>query len=272
MKNKYKILTIFLLTLFSFMYTNEVATVIRNNDPLMKQIDEVSNEYTIPKLEPVIMQDEYITGINGCKIDKKNSYDRMKNNKEFNEELIVMKQDEIENINDKYIIMGNNKKRNVSIVLTNIELNDFFVNKKVKVNYFLDGNYVYNNISDLIKINRGSNIYSFGRNRKYESKYIVYDNTVINTNFNNKSDYCLLEEKNKDMLELCSSYKMKTIKANRITNNLLSYTKENLSNGKIFFYDTKDLNQIKISINYILSKGYNIVSLDELLNQVNDCA
>ena len=54
MKNKYKILTIFLLTLFSFMYTNEVATVIRNNDPLMKQIDEVSNEYTIPKLEPVI--------------------------------------------------------------------------------------------------------------------------------------------------------------------------------------------------------------------------
>ena len=271
MKNKYKIITILLFTIFSFLYTNYVSKVIRDNDPLMKQINEVNDDYVIPKTEPVILNDEYITGINGCIIDKKSSYDRMKNNKEFNEELIVMKQDEIDNIEGKYIIKGNNKNRNVSIILNNIELDNYFKDKKIKINYFLDGNYIYNNISSLLKIKNHSNIYNYGRNKKYSSKYIVYDNTVIETNFNNKSNYCLVIEKDINTLKLCTNYKMKTIKTNKITKDTLLYTKENLSNGMIFYYDSTNINEIKMSINYILSKGYNIVELDELLSPNKDC-
>ena len=63
---------------------------------------------------------------------------------------------------------------------------------------------------------------------------------------------------------------MKTIKANEIKVNVLNYVKENLGNGKIFLIDS-NYEDIKYSINYILSKGYKIVYLDELLDKTNDC-
>ena len=64
---------------------------------------------------------------------------------------------------------------------------------------------------------------------------------------------------------------MKTIKVNQIKENILNYTKENLSNGKIFLINSNDYEEIKYSINYILSKGYKIVYLDELLDKTNNC-
>ena len=64
---------------------------------------------------------------------------------------------------------------------------------------------------------------------------------------------------------------MKTIKTNSINENALNYIKENLSNGKIFLINSNNYEEIKYSINYILSKGYKIVYLDELLDESNNC-
>jgi hypothetical protein len=36
-------------------------------------------------------------------------------------------------------------------------------------------------------------------------------------------------------------------------------------------FDSKNIEEIKVSIKYILSKGYNIVSIDELLDESNKC-
>ena len=143
--------------------------------------------------------------------------------------------------------------------------------QKIPINYFFDGEYVTNNIDKIIDLNKYSKIYSLGRNNKYLTKYIVYDNSIIETNFNNESNYCLFNNKDSDSLKLCTYYKMKSIKEEYIKNDLLLFTKENLSNGKIFVFDTKEFDQIKISIKYILSKGYNIVSLDDLLSENNTC-
>ena len=47
--------------------------------------------------------------------------------------------------------------------------------------------------------------------------------------------------------------------------------KTNLSNGKIILINTDNYKDLKYGINYILSKGYNIVLLDDLLSETNSC-
>ena len=273
MENKIKVIGVLLLAGFSFFYTNRVSNIIKENDPIMSNINKNKEEMLVSKIDRIVMNDEYITGINGCVVDEKESYNKMKNMGEYKEELLVMKEDKIEENEEKYIIGGNKEKRNVSIILLNIndKLTSYFKENHILINYYLDGKFIDDNIDKLIKISKYSNIYNYGRNNNYISKYLVYDNTVINTNFNNDSTYCLFKEKNSDGLKLCNSYKMKSIKSDFIKENILTYTKENLTNGKILVFDSKNIEEIKVSIKYILSKGYNIVSIDELLDESNKC-
>lgn len=272
MNNKVKIFGILLLAGFSFFYTKEVSKIIKNNDPIMKEIINVEDDMQVSKVDPIIINDEYITGINGCKVDEVNSYNKMKDVGAFKEDLIVMKEDKIRN-NDLYIIGGNKKKRNISILFTDYDkkINKFLKNNKIKVNYFLDGKYIIDNVDTLISIKNYSNIYSYGRNKEYLKKYMSYDNTIIYTNFNNNSSYCLFEKKNNDYFNNCTSNNMKSIKVESINENILTYTKEELSNGKIFLFNSKNYDEITTSIKYILSKGYKIVSLDDLLDESNSC-
>ena len=63
-----KVASILIFAGFSFFYTEKVTTIIKENDPIMKKIHEKEKEITVSKIEPIVMNDEYITGINGCKI------------------------------------------------------------------------------------------------------------------------------------------------------------------------------------------------------------
>jgi len=272
-ENKIKVLGIILLAGFSFFYTDKVTSIIKENDPIMKKIKDVKQDMVVNKVDRVVMNDEYITGINGCKVDEKESYNNMKNSGEYKEELLVMKEDYIKSNDNLYIIGGNRKNRNISIILLNIDskTDNYIKKNKIKINYFLDGKYIQNNIDNLIRISKYSNIYNFGRNNEYTSKYISYDNTVILNNFNNKSDYCLTPKKDDNILKICNTYNMKTIKTDYINSDILTYVKENIENGKIFVFDKYDYNEIKITINYILSKGYDIVMLNELLSEKVNC-
>ena len=271
MKNVYKVIGILILTGFSFFYTNKVSSIIKEHDPIMNRIDNIKDTLTVSKIDPIIYDDEYITGINGCVVNREESYNKMKSNGDFNEDLIVMKEDEIEDDYNKYIIGGPKQNRKVSIILTNYDsrINDFIKENNIEINYFIDTSNTKKDIGKLLELEGKK--YNYGRNKKYIDKYILYDNSLIKSNFGNESSYCLVTEKDNNTLELCSKYKMKTIKTNEIKENILNYTKENLSNGKIFLIDSNNYEDIKFSINYILSKGYKIVYLDELLDKTNNC-
>ena len=123
MNNKIKVIGILILAGFSFFYTNKVTSIIKDNDPIMKKISESKKEMLVSKVEPIIINDKYYTGINGCLVDEEESYNKMKNVGEFKEELIVMKEDKIKEQDNKYIIGGNKKNRNVSIILLNLNKN-----------------------------------------------------------------------------------------------------------------------------------------------------
>ena len=64
---------------------------------------------------------------------------------------------------------------------------------------------------------------------------------------------------------------MTTIKSDVIKDNVYKTIKDKLYNGVIFAFDSNNVDEIKVSINYILSKGYNIVSLEDLLSEKNSC-
>ena len=85
-----QVFSILLLAGFSFFYTEKVTQIVRNNDPIMLKIKDAKKTISVAKIDPVINDDEYITGVNGCDIDVDKSYTKMKNVGEYKEELLVL--------------------------------------------------------------------------------------------------------------------------------------------------------------------------------------
>lgn len=272
-----QVFSILLLAGFSFFYTEKVTQIVRNNDPIMLKIKDAKKTISVAKIDPVINNDEYITGVNGCDIDVDKSYTKMKNVGEYKEELLVLSETVIDKkIKNKYIISGNKNEKNVSIVFiikdkVNNNLVNYLNSRKVNANFFIEGNYLSKNIVNIKELASNHSIYYLGTDGKYSDKYMIYNNNLININTKNESNYCITDKKNEKLLKLCTDYDMKTIKADYIENNILDTIKNNLTNGEIIVFNSEDEEEIKISINYILSKGYNIVSLNNLLNESNNC-
>lgn len=272
-----QVTSILILAGFSFFYTERVTKIVRNNDPIMIKIKDAKESISVSSIDPIINGDEYVAGVNGCDIDVDKSYTKMKNVGEYKEELLVMSEKITnKNMKNKYIVSGNKKIKNVSIVFIvkdNIDSNliNYLGAKKIKTNFFIDGKYLDNNIISVRNVSKSHSVYYLGNNGEYQDKNMIYNNNLININTQNESDYCITNKKNDKSLKLCSDYEMYMIKSNYINENILSTVKETLSNGSIIVFDSDNIDEIKVSINYILSKGYNVVSLDELLNESNSC-
>ena len=270
-----KVIGIFLLCGFSFFYTEKATKIIRKKDPIMIKINESKKENYIKTVKPIINDNEYYTGLNGCEVDVDKSYNKMKTIKEFKKELLVMK--DINNnvdLKDKYIVGGNKVKKNISIIFllnddSNMNLINYLNKRKIKNNYFVKMDFLENNTSLIKMLAENNNIYYYSDD--YDDEYMIYSNNLIELNSNNKSNYCLLENKNDDILKICSDYNMKVVKTDFIKKDVFDNVKNKLDNGSIFLFDSDNIDEIKVSINYILSKGYNIVLLDELLNEKSLC-
>lgn len=277
MKKYIQIFGILLLTGFSFFYTEKVTKIVRNKDPIMIRIKSIKKDKYIETIKPIINNDEYIMGINGCEIDIEKSYNKMKKTGEFKNELLVMKEiDNDKKIKNKYVISGNKLQKNISLIflIRNKEdekLINYLSYKKIKTNFFIDQNYLEKNSVIVKFLSKDNNIYYLGNNGIYDDKYMTYARNLIEINSNNEFDYCLVDKKDDITLKLCTQYNMKTIKTNFIKDNILQNIKQNLENGSIIVIDSSYNENIKTSINYILSKGYNIVTLDKLLNNNSKC-
>lgn len=271
-------LVLILVAGFSFFYTEKAIKIARNSDPIMIKINSAKDDLMVDLVEPIISNDEYVAGINGCVVDEQMSYSKMKQTGKYDENLLVMKEIEINNTpKNKYIINGNKKERKVSInfLITkkiNNELFDYLKSKKIQVNFFIDGDFLENNLDYIKKISSYGNIYNYGRIGDYDDKYIIYDNNLIETISNNNSNYCITNKKDKNILKVCNNYDMNVIKTNYINNDFITTIENNLSNGSIFTISNfDDISKIKVSLNHILSKGYEIVTLDNLLSEKNSC-
>ena len=277
LKKILKISAVLLLVGFSFFYTEKVTLIARNSDPIMRAIKKEESNKKVSNVNPVINKDEYIMGINGCEIDVDKSYSKMRSVGEFKEELIVMKETSNDkDLTDKYVIGGNNKEKNVSLIFIvnkdiDSKLTDYINDKNIKVNYFIDGKYLEENMITVKFLSENSNIYYLGENEEYSDENMLYHNNLISMNGSNEPKYCFTSDKDNNTLKLCNDYDMVTIKSDIIKDNIYKRIKDKLNNGVIFAIDSDNIDEIKVSINYILSKGYNIISLEDLLSEKNEC-
>lgn len=252
MKIKY-ILLIFIVIL-SFMYTNKVVDYSRINNTILTSIEEYSKENNKYCIEGKINELGIILSFDGKIVDKNKSYSNMKGNL-FNENLIEYKEDDCilnkENNLDKYIISGNEIENNISLVIDIIneksykEMINIFEKNEVQYNLLVNDNYDDTYTNNLLY--KGTNIKEF--TKKYENIFCV--------------------QYKEDILEQCKNRKINSIKIiNYIDDNLYQNIKKLLNKGNIYFIkeSNKNLNNLEITIKYIKSRGYNIVSVNELLS------
>ena len=135
-------------------------------------------------------------------------------------------------------------------------------NKNIKITFFIDSSFLYNNIELISKLNNHE-IYHYGKNGTYTKDNIIITNNIINNKANNKSTYCLFLKKDINSLNTCSDNKMfsiiPTIQGN------YNDIKNNLQNGStILINNTKELSNI---IDFIKSKGYTITTLSNTITE-----
>ena len=271
-----KLLSLFLLLLISFIYTDKVFSEVKLSNPVMKEIVKYKSKNDIKAKEGIIKDDEITIGENGKSVNSSKSYDNMKKDKKFNKDKIIYNEDNpkvsINDIFDYYITKGNTNKKNVSIIFKVSDKNDINFIKKlntnIKLNIFIDGKLIEDDISIVKDLNNlGYYVYNLGYNGKYDSKKIGLTNNTIEAVTNYKSMYCLNENKNNDYLKVCKKYKMLSITP-KYVNSSIEDIKKNLSNGMIIVYDVSLFNDnLNIVSKAITSRGYEIVKLSDLISE-----
>ena len=272
--NFFKKLGLFSLMLFSFFYTYQTTTVIKEQDELMIKIKEEEAKYNIDVIESKISNDEIIPGIKGIKVNINKSYEQMKKIGIYSPNYLIYDtiypKDKLKDNKDKYIVSGPNKKE-VSLLfivndISNINKILLILNKEnIKSSFFITNLFINNNLYLTNEImNKGHNINYYG---DYLSSDFMLNNSIIKNTLKQNNIYCYLENKNKEHLDICRINKNYTIIPNIIIkNNMLINIKKNIKNGSLISIYTSNIDELQLTINYIKSKGYDIVSLDEIFD------
>lgn len=278
-KSTIKLLSLLLLLIFSFIYTDKVFDEARKNDPIMKQVINYKKKNDKNVIEPTIKDDEIILGMSGLVVDEELSYKKMKSDDSFSKKNIVYKKklpdNSITKDNKYYITKGNGKNKKVSIILkvsnkTNINfVKSVILNSNYNLSFFIDSNFINDNLNLVYQIiDKGYEVYNYGINGAYDGKNISKYNKLIESMSLKKALYCLNEKKNEESKEACDSKKMYSIKPNIIEPDFSSLKKE-ISSGSIISYDMDylSLNDLLLSFKVITSRGYEIESLSTLLTE-----
>ena len=287
MKNKpyLTVIGICLLTVFSFYYTNKLIEFSKSKDPIMIEIMKNKDDYNKLSIDALINNNYIIPGSEGLEVDVDKSYTKMKKLGKYNDNLyvydVVKPTISIKDNYNKFVINGNTTKKEVSLIfkvndLKNIEnINKILFNNNVSATFFIDG-YIKDDDINILKILDESNNYfgNLGYNKKYSIKTIKYTNALLDRIDDDNHNYCYVEKDDINVLKTCSEVKMYTIKPMVVSNIFpFTYIKQNLENGKIFSLDTNSytLKQLDLIIKYVRQKGYDFVTLEEILNEkIND--
>ena len=278
-KKLIQITIVILLILFSFYYTNKTIEIIKESDPLMKRIKEESKKYEISAEDAIINENKMLQGKKGKEVDYEKTYSKMKRYCAYNESLTVFKETlptiSIENNYDKFIIGGNEEKKAITLVFAITkdsnpkEIIRILNQENTPGTFFIDGLWLENNLSTVKQIlNHELEILSY--NDRYEEIYFSSALQYLKNVTGNNPKYCYAEYDNKEVIELCSKLKLHTIVPTiKINSSLFQQIKTKLQNASIISLpiNKETETELKTVINFIRSKGYKIVKLEELLSE-----
>lgn len=273
-----KILVLIIFTLISMYYTNICMEVLKEKDPIMQEIKSNMSKYEESANDATIIGNVIVPGHIGRRVNKNKSYSKMKKYGNYNETLTVMEEVKpelsVSNTFDKYIEKGNSNNKNVSFVFIYDENIDKVIkilnSKHIPSTIFLDGIYLENDSLNGLKYNGNINYELLSYNGEYDENLFKTSLSYLESVTKKSPKYCYSEVENSDVLNLCSKLKMHTIKPYiRIDDNLLKEVKSSLSNSIIISIKSSSSNISELSsvIDYVISKGYDIVSLDNLISE-----
>lgn len=278
LKKAFQIIGLFTIICFSFFITEQTVTVVKEQDPIMIELESIKNKYYQAPVNAIIKGNTIIPGISGKEIDIDKSYSNIKKVGYFDIKLLKYKKVKpslsLVHNQDKYIIQGNPIRNQVSLLFI-LDTNDKVeqlntIIKDTKVNYFITADYLNNNLKTIKKLSTNKEIYNYGYSGNYTESLLLFANNLINHNANNKSIYCLTKEENENTLKTCNIVTNYVIKPNIITQKSpYNEIKNNLTSGSIILLDvnSQSLKELPSIINFINSKGYKIVTLSTLLSE-----
>ena len=270
-----KKLLIIVLLLFSFFYTNKSISIIRNQDPLMKEIIKNKSKFETKSVNAIIKDNTIIPGKKGKEVDLEKTYTKMKQYGTYNEALTVFKETKptisIEDNYDKLITSGNKENKNIALIFkveknTNLDKLLSILNYyNIQTTFFIDGLYIENN-----NLNNLSN---------HQIELLSYNNTIDEVTFssalsylsyktNKTPKYCL--EDNNNIIKICKKLNLHTVSPTLIIEkDPYKEIKNNLKNSSIILIPINNYiyNNLSTSILYIKSKGYKFLTLSELLSE-----
>lgn len=269
------------LLCFSFFYTRQISTVIKDNDDIMKQIKEIELQYKIEAKDAIIQDNTIIPGLSGSEIDAKKSYQKMKKTGNFNSNLLIYKDIkptiQLQGNYDKYVISGNPNKKEVSLLFL-VDNNDDITSivnilnsKDITATFFIDGYWFENNneiIMDLIE--DGHIVGNYGYNKNYEESGVSWMNTIVTKIGKQEDTYCIDFDKNENTLKRCILNQSYTLVPTIIGSNTpYSNVKKELTNGSMIALEVNDITikELPLIIDYISSKDIETVNIKELLEE-----
>ncbi len=257
MKSYLKYILVIFFTIFSFYYADKVIELSEYNNTILASLNDYAIASDKECKEGEINNDGIILGLSGIIVDKSESYSNMKGIG-FNKDLIKYKKSKCilnkEDNLDKYIISGNKYTKNMSIVFDMDSFEYYELLERISdkdnviFNYLVNKNNYIDSMENILYKTNTNDIKEFKKRVNY----------FYCTNY---YDY--------DTISECKKLKLNTIRiVNYIDKDLLLNTKKILDKGTIMFIKENEFNlsELEATINYIKSRGYNIVSLDDLLS------
>lgn len=280
-KKVIQVISVTLLMLFSFFYTNKSIELIRENDPIMKQIKETNMKYKVDPVNATIIGNKIIPGKSGKEIDYQKTYAKMKKYGTYNETLTVLKEIEpavsVDDYYDKYIVQGNTERKNVSLVFKTdtisnlLSILNILNQKNIPATFFVDGLLLENNTSlfeTMTQNNHELEILSY--DNKYDEIYFDSALNYLSSITKRECKYCYAEYDQKEVIELCSKLKLHTIIPTVKTTTMpYKEIKDKLYNSAIISLPLSTITeeQLPAIIDYIKQKGYTFLSLEALLSE-----
>lgn len=251
-KKYFKYIGLISICLLSFYYTEQVALYVKNKNPIMQSIKNVSESYHTESINCSIIEDTYIIpGYNGKYVNLDKSFYNMVTT-EYNEELLVFNQIKpnisLEDNLDKIIIRGNHNKQAVSLLFENINyLSKYMLNKKYLVNILIEEE-IYTDKYELI--NNSKQISTYKRiDKKINNNLCYTNNNTIPTICKNKYIFT-------HSLEINHSNLSKQI--NKIS-----------SGDIILIKDTITTKELDLIINQIKYRDLKIIPISKLISEHN---
>ncbi len=241
---------------FSFIYTEKIANLTLENSEIYQEIKRVANDYNEAFVNAEVNDDYIIPGLNGKKVNVKNSFYNMKDINTFNSYYLIYDTSypevTLENNKDKIVNRGNSYKKSISFILE--------YNKEI-INYFNENNI---KASVLVDLN------SYNKNEKLEQINNEIDNyndlEVLINKYSTNTNICYVTSKNEKLCRKKEKYLVKTDKI--LTNNTVISLKNNVESGDIYYVSKNaDVSNIKILINSIIYKDLDIISLSKMLSE-----